>query len=60
MRRVALTRQKLQRSAQRSIQELIVDLDAWVSAWNDDPKPFVWQETADQIFDSLEKCLMNF
>lgn len=55
-----LTRKKLQRSAHRSIKELIADLDAWVSAWNDDPKPFVWHKTADQILDSLQKYLANF
>lgn len=55
-----LTRKKLQRSAHRSIKELIADLDAWVSAWNDDPKPFVWHKTADQILDSLKKYLTNF
>lgn len=55
-----LTRKKLQRSAHRSIKELIADLDAWVSTWNDDPKPFVWHKTADQILDSLKKYLANF
>ena len=54
-----LTRKKLQRSAHRSIKELTADLDAWVAAWNDDPKPFVWHKTADQILDSLKKYLTN-
>ena len=55
-----LTRKKLQRSAHRSIKDLTADLDAWVAAWNDDPKPFVWHKTADQILDSLKKYLTNF
>lgn len=54
-----LTRKKLQRSAHRSIKELTTDLDAWVATWNDDPKPFVWHKTADQILDSLKKYLTN-
>lgn len=54
-----LTRKKLQRSAHRSIKELTADLDAWVATWNDDPKPFVWHKTADQILDSLKKYLTN-
>ncbi len=54
-----LTRKKLQRSAHRSIKELTADLDAWVSAWNENPKPFVWHKTADQILDSLKKYLTN-
>jgi hypothetical protein len=28
-------------------------------AWNDNPKPFVWHKTADQILDSLKKYLTN-
>jgi len=54
-----LTRKKLQRSAHRSIKELTADLDNWVSAWNENPKPFVWHKTADQILDSLKKYLTN-
>jgi transposase len=54
-----LTTKKLQRSAHRSIKELTTDLDAWVAAWNDNPKPFVWHKTADQILDSLKKYLTN-
>ena len=54
-----LTTKKLQRSAHRSIKELTADLDAWVATWNDDPKPFVWHKTADQILDSLKKYLTN-
>ena len=54
-----LTRKKLQRSAHRSIKELTADLDAWVATWNDDPKPFVWHKTADQILDSLKTYLTN-
>jgi len=42
-----LTRKMLQRSAHRSIKELTADLDRWVAAWNDQPKPFVWHKTAD-------------
>lgn len=54
-----LTRKKLQRSAHRSIKELTADLDAWVSTWNENPQPFVWHKTADQILDSLKKYLTN-
>jgi transposase len=55
-----LTRKKLQRSAHRSIKELTADLDEWIVAWNENPKPFVWHKTADQILDSLKKYLVNF
>jgi transposase len=54
-----LTRKMLQRSAHHSVKELTTDLDHWVATWNDDPKPFVWHKTADQILDSLKKYLTN-
>jgi hypothetical protein len=25
----------------------------WIQAWNDDPKPFVWTKTADEILENL-------
>jgi transposase len=54
-----LTRRKLRRSAHRSIKELTDDLLAWIAAWNDNPRPFVWHKTADQILDGLKKYLTN-
>lgn len=54
-----LTRKKLQRSAHRSVTELTADLEDWITRWNQDPKPFVWHKTADQILNSLQKYLTN-
>jgi transposase len=54
-----LTTRKLRRSAHRSIKELTDDLHAWIAAWNENPRPFVWTKTADQILDSLKKYLTN-
>nr|WP_245713140.1 IS630 family transposase [Nocardia rhamnosiphila] len=48
-----LTNRKLRRSAHRSVAELEADVQAWINAWNEDPKPFVWTKSADQILDSL-------
>ena len=48
-----LTTRKLRRSAHRSVAELEADLAAWIAAWNQDPKPFVWTKTADEILDTL-------
>ncbi len=54
-----LTRKRLQRSAHRSIKDLTADLDSWVVAWNENPQPFIWHKTADQILESLKKYLVN-
>jgi hypothetical protein len=28
---------------------------AWIDTWNDDPKPYVWTKTADQILESIAR-----
>ena len=33
--------------------ELIEAIEAWVAGWNENPRPFIWHKTADQIFESL-------
>jgi transposase len=52
-----LTTRKLRRSAHRSVAELEADVTAWIAAWNDDPRPFVWTKTADEILDNLARYL---
>jgi hypothetical protein len=49
----ALTTKKLQRSAHRNVKELVDDIKAWVAHWNEDPKPFVWHKSAEQILERL-------
>jgi transposase len=49
----ALTTKKLQRSAHRSVKELAADIKDWAATWNEDPKPFVWHKTAEQILERL-------
>ncbi|MGV9482080.1 IS630 family transposase, partial [Gordonia aichiensis] len=29
------------------------DIRAWIETWNDNPRPYVWVKTADQILDSI-------
>jgi hypothetical protein len=31
----------------------------WITAWNDNPRPFVWHKSADEILDNLKKYLTN-
>ena len=49
----ALTTKKLKRSAHRSVKELAADIKTWATAWNENPTPFVWHKTADQILERL-------
>jgi transposase len=48
-----LTNRKLRRSAHRSVQALEADVKSWIEAWNQDPKPFVWTKTADEILNTV-------
>jgi transposase len=50
-----LTTKKLRRGAHRSVGQLNADIRAWIETWNEDPKPFVWTKTADQILDSIAR-----
>lgn len=52
-----VTRDLLQRSDHRSVQALEKDLRDWVKAWNENPNPFVWTKTADQILASLGRFM---
>lgn len=49
----ALTTKKLQRSAHRNTKELAAEIVAWVNNWNENPKPFVWHKSAEQILERL-------
>jgi transposase len=48
-----LTTKSIKRSAHHSVRELIASIRTWITNWNDDPKPYVWHKTADEILDSL-------
>jgi transposase len=54
-----LTDQKIRRGAHKSIQALEKDIRDWVKSWNEDPKPFVWKKTAEEILDSLSRYLQR-
>ena len=48
-----LTTKWLKRGTHRSVKELVASIRTWITNWNDDPKPFVWHKTADEILNSL-------
>ncbi|MGH2860304.1 MAG: helix-turn-helix domain-containing protein [Solirubrobacteraceae bacterium] len=54
-----LTDDLLRRSDHRSVQALEKDLRDWVAAWNQDPRPFTWTKTAEQILESLSRFLQR-
>jgi transposase len=50
-----LTAKQLRRGTHRSTRELEAAISVWVEHWNEDPKPFVWHKTADEILDTLAR-----
>jgi transposase len=50
-----LTTKKLQRAPHRSVRALNADLRNWIKTWNENPRPYVWTKTADQILDSITR-----
>jgi len=54
-----VTADLLQRSDHRSVQALEADIRNWVQAWNQNPRPFIWTKTADQILESLARLLQR-
>jgi len=47
----------ISRSTHRSVRELTASIRTWITNWNDDPKPFVWHKTADEILDNLARYI---
>src|ERR1700728_4692878 len=48
-----LTNKWLRRGTHRSTKVLEASINHWIDTWNDDPKPFVWHKSADEILDTL-------
>ena len=51
----ALTEKQIRRGIHRSTRELEAAIETFVEATNEDPKPFVWTKTADQILDTIAR-----
>ncbi len=48
-----LTTKKLRRGTHTSVRQLNADIRAWIDTWNNNPRPYVWTKTADQILASI-------
>jgi transposase len=52
-----LTDQKIRRGVHKSVQALESDIRAWIDTWNENPRPFAWTKTAEEILNSLAEYL---
>jgi transposase len=50
-----LTDEALRRASHRSTRELHEAIVAYISATNDEPRPFIWAKTADEILASVAR-----
>ncbi len=50
-----LTTKLLRRGAHKSVRALNADILQWIENWNENPRPYVWTKTADQILDSIKR-----
>src|ERR1700683_3966526 len=52
-----LTGKLIRRGVHTSVQALENDIKDWIATWNDNPRPFTWTKTADEILNSLADYL---
>ena len=52
-----LTDQKIRRGVHKSVQALEADIRDWIEQWNENPRPFAWTKTAEEILNSLAEYL---
>jgi transposase len=52
-----LTDQKIRRGVHKSVQALEADIRDWIDHWNENPRPFDWTKSAEEILNSLAEYL---
>jgi transposase len=50
-----LTDKRLRRGRFTSVAELTEAIATWAAHWNDDPKPFIWKATAEDIIEKVRR-----
>jgi transposase len=50
-----LTTKRIKRGSHTSVRALEKDIREWTANWNENPRPYVWHKTADQILESLAR-----
>jgi transposase len=52
-----ITDKMIRRGVHKSVQSLESDIRQWIETWNEDPHPFTWVKTADEILNSLAEYM---
>jgi transposase len=48
-----ITNKLIRRGVHRSVVALEKDIRAWLEVWNEQPRPYMWSKTADEILAGL-------
>ena len=51
----ALTERRLRRGVFTSVADLVEAIELWAEHWNDDPKPFIWHQSAEEIITKVRR-----
>ena len=54
-----LTDKQLRRGVHKSVHALEKEIRAWVKNWNENPRPFAWTKTADEILQRLASYIQR-
>ena len=50
-----ITNKRIRRGSYRSTRQLVQAIEDYLTVYNDDPKPFIWTKSADDILESLTR-----
>jgi hypothetical protein len=48
---------KIRRGVRKPVQALEADIRDWIEHWDENPRPFAWTKTAEEILNSLAEYL---
>ena len=54
-----ITNKQIRRGSYRSTRELEQAIEDYLAVYSEDPKPFIWTKSADDILESLKNCCTN-
>jgi transposase len=54
-----ITTKWIRRGTHHSVKELATSITEWITNWNEEPRPYVWHKSADEILDSLAGYLQR-
>lgn len=54
-----LTDRHIRRGVHNTVAALEADITSWINQWNDNPRPFTWTKTADEILERLARYLQR-